>query len=274
MACQVLLYPAFPQTECEGECLFYLLRQRLSLDWIPRLDKKSGKVLEARGVSVLLGTKVTSVERKADNSTLVVSISAGEAFDATQIVVAAGRRAWTDNCGLEIVKIPIDGSPMQVDDSLHVKDVAGHWLYAIGDVNGRSPFTHMCKYKARIALNAIIQRTKGETHKATSLPLDPTVAMADHCAVPQAVFTQPAVAHIGLTRTEAEKQGRSVRAIQAPSASLASVVYGSLYGQGWAQWVVESGESQRLLGMIVVGHDMSELIHAATVAIVGGFGLH
>ena len=243
---------------------------------LPKVDHEAGqlvrKSLESRGVKFLLQTTLTRVERKGDASVLVMT-SSGVSITASEILVAAGRKACTSGSMLEIFGAPPVGNPVEVDESLRVKHVVdNNWLYAVGDINGRSPLTHMCKYQARIAANAIIRQARGEAVSATRTPWDPVSATADHVAIPQVIFTQPAVASVGLTRAAAEKQKRDVRVVETTAVTVGALLHGDGFGEGWAQWIVER-ESNKLLGMTVVRQDATELIHAATVAIVGGLRL-
>ena len=245
-----------------------------TMEILPKVDSEAGKLvreeLEASGVQFFLQTHITHVERK-DDGTIVVTGSPDMKISGSEILIAAGRRPRTDGCGLETFGLPVDGTPIEVDESLGVKSVPGHWLYAAGDINGRAPLTHMCKYEGRIASNAIIQRAKGEKLPAHT-PWGAVSATADRVAIPQVIFTQPAVASVGLTRTTAEKQNKSVRIIETAAVTVGALLHGDTFGQGWAQWVVDN-RSNKLLGMTVVGKDVTELIHAATVAVVGGLSL-
>ena len=226
--------------------------------------------MEAHGIQFLLNATITRVDR-ADDGVSVVTSSLGATIPASKILVATGRRPRTDDCGLEVFGLPVDGSPIEVDESLRVKGVPGNWLYAIGDVNGRSPLTHMCKYQARIAGTAIVKQVQGHSTMVRA-PWDATSATADHQAIPQVIFTQPALAAVGLTEDMAKKQNRSVRVINSSAVTVGALLHGDNFGAGWAQWIVDV-ESEKLLGMTVVGQDVTELIHPATVAIVGGLRL-
>ena len=105
-----------------------------------------------------------------------------------ELLVAVGRRANTDDLGVDTVGLE-PGEPVEVDDQLRAKGVPGGWLYAVGDVNGRVLLTHMGKYQARIAADAILQGSTLE-------------AWADHRAVPSVVFTDPQLAMVGLTEAK------------------------------------------------------------------------
>ncbi|KAF2239694.1 putative oxidoreductase [Viridothelium virens] len=241
---------------------------------LSKLDNEAGRLvrtaLEARGVEFLLGSTLVEVQRMRDSS-ITVKTSSGTQLSASEILVATGRKPRTDGCGLELFDIPIDGTPVEVDESLRVKSVRDKWLYAVGDVNGRSPLTHMCKYQARIAATAIIRQARGDL-TTEQAPWNSVSATADHLAIPQVIFTQPAVASVGLSRMQAKERNVPVRIIQTGAVTVGALLHGDTFGEGWAQWVVDA-ESEKLLGMTVVGQDATELIHAATVAIVGGVRL-
>jgi dihydrolipoamide dehydrogenase len=146
-----------------------------------------------------------------------------------------------------------------VDDSLRVDGV--DWLYATGDVNGRALLTHMGKYQGRICGDVIAARAAGR-------PDDQLRATSDHAAVPQVVFTDPQACSVGLTEAEARDRGFDVRVV---SYALENVAGGSLQGDGYtgrAALVVD--EKRRvLLGATFVGPEVADLLHSATVAVVG-----
>lgn len=151
-------------------------------------------LLEA-GVSIRLGTEVSSVERESGADGAVrITLADGEAVTADEILFATGRAPRTWDVGLETVGLT-PGDWLTVDDTCRVTAVADGWLYAVGDVNRRALMTHQGKYQARIAGAAIGACAEGT-------PVDVArwgthVATADHVAVPQVVFATPEVASVG-----------------------------------------------------------------------------
>lgn len=231
-----------------------------------RMEPFAGELVAAAlteaGVDVRTGTSVTSVTR--DDGTVVVVTDAGDRIEADEILFATGRAPRTDDIGLDTVGLE-PGSWLPVDDSLRV--MGNDWLYAVGDVNHRALLTHQGKYQARIAGAAIAARASGETD-LDSGPWGAHAATADHAAVPQVVFTDPEAAAVGLSLAEAEQAGHRVRAVDV---DLSSVAGAGLYGEGYqgrARMVVDL-ESEILLGATFVGPGVGELIHSATVAVVG-----
>jgi pyruvate/2-oxoglutarate dehydrogenase complex dihydrolipoamide dehydrogenase (E3) component len=139
------------------------------------------------------------------------------------------------------------------------------WLYGAGDVNGRRQLTHMGKYQARQAGNAIVARAQGKDVDTSDW--SPFVATADQRATPSVVFTIPQVAGVGRTAAEAEKAGLPHRVVQIPLAVAGSSLFADGY-EGTAIAVVDTAR-EVLLGVTFVGPAVAELLHGATVAVVG-----
>jgi pyruvate/2-oxoglutarate dehydrogenase complex dihydrolipoamide dehydrogenase (E3) component len=229
------------------------------------------KGMQESGINVLLDTRVTKVERSQPGGVVTAHLSNGSVQEVDEVLVAAGRLASTANVGLETFGLLTDGTPIPVDESLNVLDVPGSWLYAGGDVNGRATLTHHSKYHGWVIGNAIVARARGEKVDSDT-PYTRTTATADKLASPQVVFTSPALASVGLTQKSAAAEGRKVRIITAGMESGGTVILGGKHPEGWAQYVVEA-DSGKLLGCTLVGKDVGDLIHPATVAIVGGLTL-
>ena len=179
-----------------------------------------------------------------------------------------GRRPNT-GCRLETVGLE-PGRPLEVDDSGLVTGVDGQWLYAAGDVTGRAPLTHQGKYDARIVGAAIVARSIGE--EPDTRPWGEHAATADHVAVPQVVFTDPEVAAVGRTEAQARGAGIDVRVVDVPIAVGGSSLQADGY-DGAARLVVDEDRGV-LVGVTFVGQDVAEMLHAATVAIVGEVPMH
>lgn len=223
--------------------------------------------LRGLGASVHLDVDVVRVDRAADGE-VHVELGDDEVIRADEVLVATGRRPRTDGLGLETVGLE-PGAWLDVDDSLLVRAATNDeapWLYAVGDVNHRALLTHQGKYQARATGDLIGARATGRP-----LELEPWgahTATADHSAVPEIVFAEPECAAVGLTAEAARRSGRTVR--------VADVDFGSVSGAGIhadgfagrARLVVD-GELGTVIGATFVGPDVSELVHSATIAIVG-----
>ncbi len=210
------------------------------------------EALAARGIDVRVGTRATGVRRDSE-AEVEIELDSGDRLVGDELLVAVGRRPATRNLGLETVGLDA-GPALEVDERLRVPGL--EWLYAVGDVNGRSLLTHMGKYQARIAADVILGRdARLERHAHGAL-------------APRIVFTDPQVAAVGHTLESAEAAGLDIRAVDQPTSGNAG---GSFYGRGapgTSRLVVD--EARRVLvGATFTGADVADFVHAATIAIVG-----
>jgi pyruvate/2-oxoglutarate dehydrogenase complex dihydrolipoamide dehydrogenase (E3) component len=218
--------------------------------------------LQELGVDVRLHVDVRSVSRDGDE--VVVLTGAGE-LRGDEVLVAAGRAANTDELGLDTVGLQ-PGGYLDVDESLRVTGVDDGWLYAVGDVNGRRQLTHMGKYQARQAGAAIVARARGE--EVDLADWSPFVATADRRATPSVVFTDPQVAAVGLTAAEAAEAGLPHRVVEY---AIGGVAGASVFADDYAGTAIAVVDTERevLLGVTFIGAGVAELLHSATVAVVG-----
>jgi len=231
----------------------------------PEAGRRLADALSARGVAVRTGVRVERVSREDGQGPVSLGLGDGTTLVADELVVATGRQPRTESLGLEAVQLE-PGSWLEVDDGCRVTSVAEGWLYAAGDVNHRSLLTHMGKYQARICGDAITARTRGEPAEPT--PWSPYAATADKAAIPQVVYSDPEVAAVGLTEAQAAQRGLPVASVDY---ELGDVAGAALYADGYAGWakLVVDTDREVLLGATFVGPAVAELLHAATVAIVG-----
>jgi dihydrolipoamide dehydrogenase len=214
------------------------------------------------GIDVRTGQSAQSVEREGTGA-VTVQLSAGEVH-GDELLVAAGRRPRTEDIGLGTIGLA-PGSWLDVDDTLAVRGVEGGWLYAAGDVNHRALLTHQGKYQARVCGDAIAARVKGDLDPS---PWGKHSATADHRAVPQVIFTDPEVGAAGLTEAQARRAGTNIRVVDYP---LGDVAGASLFAddyRGHARLVVDE-DRRVVIGATFVGPAAGELVHSATIAIVG-----
>ena len=231
----------------------------------PFVGELIGRGLAAAGVDVRVGVSVRALHR-SDSGPVALELDDGSALEVSEVLFATGRVPLTDDIGLETVGLT-PGSWLDIDDTCRVRAVDDGWLYAAGDVNHRALLTHQGKYQGRIAGAAIGARAAG-------IPLDTTpwgahATTADHYAVPQAFFTDPEAAAVGLTALQAEQAGHRVHTVDV---EIGDVVTGAkLYADGYsgrARMVVDA-DRDRLLGVTLVGPGVTELLHAATIAVAG-----
>jgi len=128
--------------------------------------------------------------------------------------------------------------------------------------------THMGKYQARVCGEAIVARAASRLDSINPAPWSRYAAIADVWAVPQVIFTEPEVAAIGLTEQQARARGITVRVVDYDIGRVAgAAVYADDYS-GQARMVIDEPRNV-VVGMTLVGPSVGELIHAATIAVVG-----
>jgi pyruvate/2-oxoglutarate dehydrogenase complex dihydrolipoamide dehydrogenase (E3) component len=128
------------------------------------------------------------------------------------------------------------------------------WLYAIGDVNGRSLLTHIGKYQGRIAGDVILGR--------------PARATQDGPGAPRVIFTDPEVAAVGHTEATARAAGVGVRVVDYPTAQIAGASFRGRNAPGTSRIVVDERRGV-IVGATFTGPEIAEALHAATIAVVG-----
>jgi pyruvate/2-oxoglutarate dehydrogenase complex dihydrolipoamide dehydrogenase (E3) component len=222
---------------------------------LPREEEYAcGQVTEALaeyGVDIRTGQKATKVSER--DGTVVVTTADGGTAEGDTLLVALGRKPQTEGLGLDTVGVAED-RPVAVDALMRAD---GHtWLYAIGDVNGKALFTHMGKYQGRIAADHILGKETALSHGGDG-PLSPRV-----------IFTEPQVAAVGHTTDTAAKAGLVVEVVETETSGNAG---GSYYGRGapgTARLLIDR-ERGLVVGATITGAEVADMLHAATIAIVG-----
>ncbi|MFF0145414.1 dihydrolipoamide dehydrogenase [Amycolatopsis sulphurea] len=230
---------------------------------LPKLPDFAGDLLldglREAGVRVHASSGLREVS-VVDGGTALTLVD-GTELVVDELLVATGRAPATGDVGLDVLGLPA-GGPLAVDESGRVSAVDGGWLYAAGDVTGRALLTHQGKYGARVAGDTVAARARGA--EVSTEPWSRYSATADHHAVPQVVFTDPEVTSVGLTEAREDSADRVVDIDIAVAGS-------SLHADGYAgkaRMVVDT-ERGVVLGVTFVGQDVSELLHSATIAVVG-----
>nr|MBA2296016.1 NAD(P)/FAD-dependent oxidoreductase [Actinomycetota bacterium] len=205
-----------------------------------------GAALRKLGVDLRMGTKAAAVSR---NGQVTVELEDGTSASGAELLVAVGRRPATDGLGLETVGLE-PGKSVEVGESL--RSSSHDWLYAIGDANGRALLTHMGKYQARLAADAIL----GKQVRLVS----------DGLLSPRVIFTDPQVAAVGHTLASAEQAGLKVRALDVETGANAGASFIGRNASGTSRLVVD--ERGVIVGATFTGVEVAESLHAATIAVV------
>ncbi|MDQ2796638.1 MAG: NAD(P)/FAD-dependent oxidoreductase, partial [Actinomycetota bacterium] len=213
---------------------------------VPRVEPFASQELleglQGRGVNVRLGLQVERVSRAG--ATVHVKLGDGSSVDGNEILVAAGREPRTTDLGVETAGL-VPGAVIEVQDTLQVPGVP--WLYAIGDVNGRSLLTHAGKYQAHVLAEILAgRRSEG---------------IADHGGVPQVIFTDPQVAAVGRTLQGALDAGLDAHAYDVPTSSTAGASFHGRDTPGTSRIVVDEARGV-IVGATFVGSDVAEWLQA------------
>lgn len=233
------------------------LFDRLLAQEEPVVGSELRQSFERMGIRVLTGARTNRISRQGPTGPVTAEIVAEDgsniSVEADEVVVATGRHPNTDDLGLETVGLEAGGY-IDVDDRLRATAVPGGWLYAVGDVNGRSLLTHTGKYQARIA-------------GAHIAGLD-TRAWGDSKATPRVVFTNPKVAAVGMTESAAHEAGIAVRTVEYDIGQVAGAATLGRGYHGTSKLVIDA-DRRVIVGATFIGPVVGELLHAATIAIVG-----
>src|SRR4029077_8761564 len=237
---------------------------------LPRMEAFAGELiaraLAQAGVDVRIGVTVTGARRPGGAGPVTVTLEGGAEVEADEVLFATGRQPLTGDIGLDTVGLET-GSWLEVDDTCMVRAFEDGWLYALGDVNHHALLTHQGKYQARIAGAAIAARAAGQ--RIDPAPWGPHAITADYRAVPQVFFCDPPAAAVGLTADQAERAGHRIRVVDVDPG--VTVPGSGLYADGYtgrARMVIDEDHGC-LLGATFVGPGVEELIHSATIAVVG-----
>ena len=202
------------------------------------LGQALGEVLHRDdGIELVLGVHATAARRERDD--YVLELEDGRELRGERLLVATGRRPRVDGLGLETVGIEPDGHGIPVDAHLR----AGERLWAIGDVNGAWPLTHVGKYEGEVVAANILGEPR-EVH---------------YDAVPRVTYTDPQAGAVGAT--EARFSG---------TAALSELAKTETYTRAYAEsngFLTLLSDGERLTGAYALGPEAGEWLQQATLAI-------
>ncbi|MDQ3611483.1 MAG: FAD-dependent oxidoreductase, partial [Actinomycetota bacterium] len=159
-----------------------------------------------------------------------------------------GRKPTTDGLGLDVLGIePQDSGALAVD--AHCRVVGQQHVWAAGDVTGTAPFTHTANYQARVVSENLLGRER----------------TADYRAVPRAIYTEPAVASVGIHAEQAREQGIDVMTAVMDVGEVARSA--SEGGAGGRLVLTADREAGVLIGAAALGPRADEWLSEATLAI-------
>ncbi|OBI50769.1 NAD(P)/FAD-dependent oxidoreductase [Mycobacterium sp. E796] len=244
-----------------GSAVTLLVRENTLLaNCEPEARELVTQSLRNKGVKIHFETELSAVARPIAGGPVTATFQR-QTIEVDEVVLATGRRNNTDNIGLETIGLPAGGI-VSVNDHLQAVGVTGGWLYALGDTTGRARLSHISTYHGRVVADIITARAAGRELSENEL------TVRDAGSLAQVVHTDPQVAWVGRTESLAKAEGFAVRTRTAhyPDAVSFLALYRDGF-EGWAKLVIND-ETNTLLGATFVGPQFSELVQAATLAIV------
>ena len=207
----------------------------------PEIAAALQQLLENEGVEFRLNTQVTRIEGRTGKLRLVLNGAGSAVVEATDVFVATGRRANTDDLGLETIGVATSKRGIVTADERLSTNVKGVWV--AGDIRGGPMFTHTAWDDYRILESQIA----GDGSKTLDR------------VIPYAVFTDPELGRVGMTEREARAAGHAVRIGRFELRRNGKAVE---VGEtaGFIK-VVADERSQRLLGAAVLANEGAELVH-------------
>jgi dihydrolipoamide dehydrogenase len=215
---------------------------------LPGMDaevvKAADRIFRKQGFDLRTGSRVTGAERKGDK--VIVSVEGQEPLEADYLLVAVGRRAYTEGMGYEEAGIRLERGVIQVDERYHTG--VGN-VYAIGDAIGGRMLAH----KAEEEGVAAVENAAGKH------------GHVNYDAVANVVYTWPEIASVGMTEEEAKAAGAEYRVGKFPwTANGRAKAMGEV--DGFVK-VLADTKTDRVLGIHILGPRASDLIAEAALAV-------
>lgn len=222
------------------------VRDRLLAAEEPQVGELAADHLREIGVDVRTGTTPQRARRRATDSVLVLDRGGEVAGDV--VILATGRSPGTADLGLESAGVALgDRGEVLVDASCRAAD--GVW--AVGDVTGIMPFTHVAKYQGRVVADAILGRPRSARYEG----------------IPRVVFAEPEIAAVGLTRRQADEQGVRTAAAEIDLADAITRPWTYETDPRGRLGLVADADRELLVGAWAVAPHAGEWIHQAALAI-------
>jgi mercury(II) reductase len=226
---------------------------------LPREDRDAAatveRVLVGEGIEVLTGCKVTGVVRGAASRSVCFEYrGAAREIEVDEILVTAGRAPNVEGLGLERAGVEYDRKlGIRVDDYLRTTNPR---IYAAGDVCSALQFTHLADAHARIVLRNALFFGR---------------ARASRLVVPWCTYTDPEIAHVGLSEADAASRGVAIRTFKHEMGAVDRAVLDG-ETEGFVKVHVAEG-SDRIVGATLVARHAGEMIGELTMAIQARIGL-
>lgn len=212
----------------------------------PRVGELVHDYLAETGVDVRLNASAAKAYRNGDES--VVTLEDGTEVTADVVIFGTGRKPRTEGLGFEDAGAQLgEHGEVLVDE--HCRTAENLW--AIGDVTGVMPFTHVAKYQGRIAADAILDRAHPATYEG----------------IPRVVFADPEIAAAGLTQEQAEQRGIRTAATELDLSNAIARPWTYEQDPRGHLGLLADADRKVLIGAWAIGPQAGEWIHQAALAI-------
>jgi pyruvate/2-oxoglutarate dehydrogenase complex dihydrolipoamide dehydrogenase (E3) component len=213
------------------------------------------ETLRAEGIDIREGVNAVRVARRGRSGIRVTVETGGETsyVDGSHLLIAAGRKADVEGLGLEEAGIAFDQRGIRINARLRTRN---RRVYAIGDaVSGNPQFTHWAGYQAGLVVRSALFRFGGK--------LQPDI-------LPWVTFTEPELAHVGLSEAEARRRHKTIRILRWPF-SENDRAQTERATRGFVKIIATS--RGRIVGADILGREAGELIAPLALAVAGGMNV-
>ncbi len=221
------------------------LGPRLLAQEEPETSAVIAEVFAREGIEVHTGISISSVAAGGDG--VVIDLADGRRFTAERLLVAAGRRQHIPELGVDSIGLDPRAKVLDVDDHMQVTD----GVFAVGDVTGKGPFTHVAVWQARVLVAHVLGRPE---------------PFGGYAGLAWATFTDPEIGRVGLSEQQARDRGLQV---SIGKTEIASNTRGWIHGagnDGFVKLVVDA-DRQVLVGATVTAPNGGEILGLLTLAV-------
>ncbi|MFI5411108.1 glutathione-disulfide reductase [Kaistia sp. UC242_56] len=202
--------------------------------------------IEKKGIRVLTGDVITSIEKTADG--LLAHTRSGEALSAGEVMIATGRAPNTRGLGLESAGVQLDGAGAVIVDEFSQSNVPS--IYAVGDVTNR------------VNLTPVAIR---EGHAFADTVFGGKRISVDHLGIPKAVFSQPEIGSVGLSEEEALAEFTAVDVYQTSFRPMKHTLSGR--NEKTLMKLLVDADSDRVVGCHILGPDAGEIVQIVAITL-------
>jgi pyruvate/2-oxoglutarate dehydrogenase complex dihydrolipoamide dehydrogenase (E3) component len=211
----------------------------------PETSEAVAAVFRREGIAVHTGVEITGVRAGGDG--VVLDLGDGRSLTAERLLLATGRRQHIAEIAVDSIGLDPAARSLEVDDHMQVSD----GIYAVGDVTGKAPFTHVAVWQARV----LIAHLLGEPEP-----------FGGYHALAWVTFTDPEVGRVGLSEQQARDRGLDVAI---GKTDIASSSRGWIHGpgnDGFVKLVADRGRGV-LVGATVAAPNGGEILGLLTLAV-------